>query len=473
MNIKSVIILAFILLSNKTFAQVRKEEENIFVLDDSPTIEEFRQILNLQFSKIITGNTFSNIGNYAAIKTTDETLSFSASVLGKKGNVLTLKASGGAIEGVSGFFNNGKLNTNISGELTYHILINPLSNNSIKRDSFERDKLKNEFQKAQDTYREDTIANNHKKELLDLKIKLEKTEAKKVNINNSLKKILSQIKSQESETVQFKKDSLLYEQEKNELELSIIERQKKEMTSDGYFETLREKINIKFDEATTEINTKVINQAIEGINIYWISIGYGIRNDGFKLFDSSLSFENQIEKKEALTHKFNIAISHYNWRNNSNSTYWSTGASFKLGNNLASLDNNKIKDFYTVSTNPNRESFLEQSVFVGEFENNLKELKLFFDYYKFFKISDANNLAIHLKPAFLVIEKNKPNTSLWSGIVLPFKKSDEQSSFLNLEIFYSLNDLFNTSASKDNLLGRNMIGLSATLPINFYNPKLK
>ncbi|WP_345425869.1 hypothetical protein, partial [Actinomycetospora chlora] len=65
------------------------------------------------------------------------------------------------------------------GRLTYHILINPFSNKSIKRNSFERDRLKTEYQKTEDTYRADTIANNHKKELLDLKVKIEKFNIKK------------------------------------------------------------------------------------------------------------------------------------------------------------------------------------------------------------------------------------------------------------------------------------------------------
>ncbi|WP_345425866.1 hypothetical protein, partial [Actinomycetospora chlora] len=72
-----------------------------------------------------------------------------------------------------------------------------------------------------------------------------------------------------------KRDSLLYEVEKNELDLNIAERQKKEFESEEYFLAAREKIDEAFDKAKEDNNSKVVNQAIAGINIYWISIGYG------------------------------------------------------------------------------------------------------------------------------------------------------------------------------------------------------
>lgn len=472
MNTKLIFTVPFLLLLTSLCAQTKQNDIDAFVLNDSITRMEFRQILNLQFSKLITGNTFSNFGNYASVKTTDESLSISASILNENGNIVSLKVSGGATEGVTSFLNNGDLNTNISGELTYHFLINPFSNNTIKRNSFERDKLRDELQKAEDTYRADTIANKHRKELLDLKVKIGKTITKKGVITDSLEVVSERFQMNPTEKLKFKSDSLEYEADKIELDIILLNRQKKKIENDEYFEFTKEKIEQKYDEALIENNKKAINKAIEGISLYWISFGYGIRNDAFKLFDSSLDYANQIQKKEALTHQFNIAISHYNWESFSNKdTYWSVGASYNLGNNLTSLENIKIKDFEEVSTNPNRESFSDQSVYVGDFEDNLNELKVFFDYYKFFKISDTNNFALHLNPTVLARENNKPTTSLWSGIVLPFRKTDDTSSFLNLEIFYRFNDLFNTSDSDDSLVGRNTIGFSATFPINFFKPK--
>ncbi|WP_430412321.1 hypothetical protein [Kordia sp.] len=472
MKIKLIAGIAFSLLLTSMSAQEKQNKIDAFVHNDSITHKEFRQILNLQFSKLVTGNTFSNIGNYASIKTTDKSLSLSASILNKKGNIISIEASGGATEGVTSFFNNGDLNTNISGKLTYHILINPFSNNTIKRNSFERDKLKDELQKAEDKYRTDTIAIYHKKELLDLRIKIDKAVTKKAVINDSLSTVLARHKTNPIQKLKFKIDSLLYEVDKIELDLILFDREKKKIENDEYFEAKLEKTEQKYDKAIIENDKKVINQAVEGISLFWFSIGYGIRNDGFKLFDSSLDFTNQVKKKEALTHQFNIAISHYNWESFSNKdTYWSAGASYKLGNNLTSLDNIKVKDFEEVSTNPNRESFSEQSVFAGDFENDLSELKVFFDYYRFFKISNTNSFAFHLNPIVLIRENNKPTSSIWTGIVLPFRKFDDTSSFLNLEIFYSFNDLFNTADSNDSLIGRNTIGLSATFPINFFKPK--
>ncbi len=473
MNRILLLSITLLLLITSVSAQVEQDSIDAFVLNDSSSRKEFRQILNLQFSKLVTGNTFSNIGNYASIKTTDKSLSLSASILNKNGNVLSLEASGGATEGVSAFFNNGDLNTNISGELTYHILINPFSNNTIKRNSLERDKLRDELQKAGDTYRAETIAIEHKKELLDLKTKIDKAITKQNAIKDSIKAVSTRIKTSPIEKLTFKRDSLLYEIDKIELDLGLLDRQKKKIESDKYyFETAQEKVEQKYDKAIDENNEKVINQMIEGISLYWISMGYGIRNDGFKLFDPSLDFTDQVQNEEALAHQFNIALSYYGWESFSNKDiYWSVGVSYQLGNNLNSLSNLKVKDFEDVSSNPNRESFSEQSVFAGDFEDNLNELKVFFDFYRFFRTSRKNSFAFHLNPSLLTRENTKPLTSLRTGIVIPFTKTDDATSFLNLEIFYDFNDLFNTSDNDDSLLSSNIIGLAATFPINFFKPK--
>lgn len=472
MKVLLIVIIIFSQFLTCLNAQVRLDSIDAFVLKESITNKEFRQILNLQFSKLITGNTFANIGNYASIKTTDETLSISASILNKNGDIISFEATGGATEGVFDLFNSGDLSTNISGQITYHIVINPFSNTTIKRNSFERDDIRDELQKIVDNYNAETIAIEHKKELLDLKFKLDKVMSKKVAMGDSLKSLIAIHKANPTEKLKLEINRLTYEVDKVKFDINTLNRRKKKIENDKYFEYAQEIVEQKYDKAIIENNKKVINQAISGISLYWVSIGYGIRNDGFKLFDLSLDLANQIQKKEALTHQLNIALSHYDWENSSNKDiYWSAGASLKIGNNFSSLDKLKIRDFQESASDTNRELFLEQNVFVGDFKDNLNEIRMFFDYYKFYKTSSMNNIALHLNPSLLVRENTKPITSLWTGIVIPFKKTEETSSILNFEIFYSFNDLFNTSESNDGLIGRNTIGFSAIFPINFFKSK--
>lgn len=473
MNIRAFLISILLLLSTSSFSQSNSQKVDALVNNDAITKKEFSEILSLQFSRLVTGNTFSSFGNFASVRTTEESLSISASFLNKKGHVLSVEASGGATEGVAGFFNNGDLNSNISGQLTYHILINPFSNNTIKRNSFARDNLRDELKKGEDTYRAETIQIKHQKELLDVTDKINKGQIKQKTINDSLKAVSQLFNANpDSQKLKFKRDSLLYEVDKIELDLDLYRREKSKFEAEKYFDIQQEKTEQKYDSLIISNNKKVIEQGIEGIEIYWLSFGYGIRNDGFRLFDSSLEFTNQIQDEEALTHQFNASVSRYVWESfSSKDFYWSLGASYRSGHNLTSLQNLTVRDFQEISTNPNRESFSDRSVFSGNFEDNLNEVNIFLDYYKFFKVFDKSSFALHLNPSFLARENNKPTTSFRTGLVLPFKNTSNTSSFLNLEVFYSINDVFNTSNSDESLLGRNIIGLAATFPINFLKPK--
>lgn len=470
--------ILLILLIFSSFINAQKEIDSTKVLskktssEDSITRKEFTKILNLQFSKIITGTNFANFGNYASITSTDESLKVSASFLGKKGDIISFEASGGATEGIAGFFNNGKLNSNISGKLTYHILFNPFSSRSVSRNSFERDKLREEFEKIENTYKADSIAVEHEKELLDLIAEIVKSEQKGSTIQDSLTAVLSRLNIKRNSKDLFKLDSLKYEKEKISFDLDVLSKKREKVESDDYFLEKLEKLNQKYDEDLLANEKKVIAQAIRGINICWISFGYGIRNDGFRFFDKSLELDNQIKKMEAATHEINFAVSHYNWQSYSpTDIYWSFGASYRLGNNLGALENLKVRDSESISSNPNRESFTDQSVFVGDFQDNINEITLFFDYYRFFGQSDQSNFALHINPSVLYKDGSRPLTSFQTGLVIPFKKTDDQSTFLNIEVFYKLNDFFNTSDSENSLLGRNTIGLAATFPINFLTNK--
>ena len=119
-----------------------------FSLSQSSNVneEEFKSILNLQFSKIITGNSFSNFGNFATISTDEKSLKAGLNIVENKGEILNLNISGGATKGVSDIFSNGELNSNISINASYH-WISPFGEIKVGRDTKIRDSLKAEEKK--------------------------------------------------------------------------------------------------------------------------------------------------------------------------------------------------------------------------------------------------------------------------------------------------------------------------------------
>jgi hypothetical protein len=202
------------------------------------------------------------------------------------------------------------------------------------------------------------------------------------------------------------------------------------------------------------------------VKFSWFSIGYGVRNDKFKYFDSSLELSKQVMDTTYTSHNIRFAYSHYDWSSaRKTDTYYSFGFNLGVTSDLSRLSKREIKDIRTVSEDPLREAIATQSVFEGDYKEDVKELTTFMDYYLFY--GQRRTVAIHLNPKVVITDNRKPASSFKFGVLVPFQKSDDQTSIINLEVFYQLNDVFNTLESKKSLLGRNAIGLSATFPITF------
>lgn len=197
-----------------------------------------------------------------------------------------------------------------------------------------------------------------------------------------------------------------------------------------------------------------------------------MKNNEFKYFNKDVDFENQIKKDSYTTLKLSASISHYKWTNYKKSDiYWSLGLNYALGDNLNSLTSVTVKDFETISEEPSRESFTTQNVFTGDYKEDISQLLLYFDYYRYYGNKERSYFALHINPKILFQEESKPVSSLLFGILVPFKKVKDQSSIVNIEVFYKLNDIFNNLESEKSLLNRNTIGLLASFPINFNEPK--
>lgn len=421
----------------------------------------FEKLLSTEFSKIMTGNSFSNFGSYASVSTKDETLTISGIILDSlnTNKVWTYNVSGGVSDGITSAFDNFKLNSNIGASISFNYIINPFKTNRVSIDEASERKINENLEKLRIHFVSDSIDIIAKKELIELKYQKLKLLKKEKSLD-SLYRVYKPKKSS------LRKDSINFAFQKLKHNKSILLNKEKKLTDEEFSNKLFE-LYQKYDKDLAELEKKKEEIKVEDLDITWFSFGYGIRKDKFNLFDSSLTFDKQINDSTTVSHKINLGVSRYRWGNVSKrDIFWAFSTEFQYGSNLSDLTGIEIVDTTPISTTPQREQVKKTNAFVDEFKSGVKRIAFKFDYYSFF--GKKNEFALHLNPKIEVADFVKPTTSFLTGILIPFKDKEKQTSIVNLEVFYQLNDVFNVNNAEIIIFGRNSIGIKASFPITFY-----
>ncbi|HRF17195.1 MAG TPA: hypothetical protein PK977_03470, partial [Chitinophagaceae bacterium] len=130
--------------------------------------------------------------------------------------------------------------------------------------------------------------------------------------------------------------------------------------------------------------------------------------------------------------------------------------------NINSLKKVEIEETLPVNGNPQQAIKKTINAYQGSYEEGIVELTLFCDYYKFWGQSNAL-VGLHFNPTVNYSEKiKKPVTNLYLGIIVPFIDKEKQASKVSVEIFYSMQDMFNDLNNKPK---SSSFGLRAALPI--------
>ncbi len=461
---KKSLLLLFLIKTSLSFSQYTSSEE------------EFQEILNVQFSKIITGNTFSNFGNFASVSTDEKTLKAGVNIFENTGTIVNINVSGGATKGISDLFTDGELNSNISIDGTYH-WISPFGKIQIERDTEVRDSFNIEEEKILKEYDIESMGAVRYKDLTFKELELKKFDdtrtkllGKKNTVSNDAS-LAPTIKQLRVDSLSAEIEVVEYEMLKLEKKVKKLRKEKNEIEGMGLgdeekIDLLKEIARQKRDKKLEALRKKRMASEIEAIKLSWFSFGLNYRNDSFKLFDESMEATKQVIDSSFTSSGFNFAYSHYNWsKSNDFDIFVSFGFSYSNTSNLSSLKSVEVVDTQFTSDDSQREVLQKQSAFLGEFKENIEQVMPFVDFYMFY--GRTRTIALHINPTLLARDFQKPTTSVKLGLLVPFQKVDKQTSVVNLEIFYRLNDIFNTSESQETLLGRNTIGLQATFPINF------
>ena len=514
---KCLLVLVTLMMTTLSFSQ----ERNVAINKENLT-----EVVNSQLTKILTGNSFSNYGKYISVSTSGK-FSFNGLAISKNNFIWSYEVSGGATNGIQSIATNGTLNSNVGGNVTMHKVVNIFKDENGKttnRIAVVDDLSKSKsllFSELKTKFLSDTLDLFFGKELVAINVKLEgleklqsklkqrllqvrrhtsfrvdslKTEIKlrkdKVrslldDIKNvvitknqgmaSIHVIKEEIRKLKVHIERTKKglspkiDSINYAIQRGKFDLEQAKKAKKTVTSLEYKDTKILARIIKFQNDSVAL-LKKNDYKVEYTDLTWFSFGYGFKNDAFKLFDDTQPADSQIIKESYTSQEVNIGLSRYRFNvPNKNSFLWSLGLTYNHTTNLGDLDTRQILDTKVVSTNPLRESIKKQDVFIGNLEKGISRVNVFLDYYAF--LSKENVMALHVNPRTTYAEGQKPISSLHFGLLLPFKKSKDQSSLINVEIFYRLNDVFNIAESERSLLARNTIGVQAQFPLNFLTHK--
>lgn len=458
-QLKAIIALLFFafILNLETFSQNQKAGNN----KDSLPDPIFKRVLNQQFTNLITGQSKTSIGNFAAIDLKDAEVSFAGSSIlkskekskSKHNSVLTIKASGGISDGVFAIFENSKLNTNVALDLQYNFL-RPTGNSLTYYDTSAQQILK-KIEQVKEEYELKMIAIREDQPKRLLKMELQRM--------GELKKALDTLKMREGPGM--KRDSLDYEITK--LAYLIKKQQEKVDSFPGpseltYELTLWRNLQLKNLKQSGELT-------IYGFKLGWFSVGYKVHNNSFKVFNSVAAFSQQVSDTDFVTHEARIQYSYYRWTRELFKTFFfDVGAAFSYEDNFSSLE--KVELSETSEYGPvsgARTSVSKYNVYKGIYERNLKGLRLYGDYYRF--LFTDNVAALHANLEFKARDTEKPKWNALLGFFVSFKNAKEENAVVNAELYYNFVDLFRTVDTELKFFERNNFGIRFSFPITFKN----
>lgn len=440
---------------------------------------EYRQYLTKALSSFSSGNSFSSLGNFVSLSTTDESLKANVFLLNKEStSMYSFTLSAGYANGISAIVNEGKLNEKISFSAEYRIL--PGNKLQITDyDSNEREKLRRDIKELEE-------AND--KEILKV-IETLQSGIEDFSQNEELCKLSDSLDSQLRKLYANKKENKLrysrdtvFQKDINAMEKRLL-RYRKELDDklfskidyDFYYDEVA-RLNEKKNEKKNEIVEKIDAIQAKVFHLRYLTLGYSATREDFTLFLPENSLDKQIREEDYVTQSFTIGYSLASnlkgVKNNSAKDakfgikrLLSGGVKFSLTNNIARLKKWDVVDSQIINDSTNRTLMREQNVLLGEYRKDIKGLTFYSDNYIF--LNEKGTYAIHVNPEHSILEFQKPVTTIRLGILVPFKKLDEPKTKVNIELFYHMRDIFNNVLDEDSFQRRNQIGIQASFPFNF------
>lgn len=421
-----------------------------------------KRLIYKEFANIINPESNNLIGNFASIDTKDAKLDFAGNIVFKNGSILGIKANGGISDGLFSIFSNTEFNTQFGADIQYNFF-------------FHKKKAIEYFRSDHSKYKKQEVKLNQEYKIK--KIELEQENAKN-ELNIEIVKIQSEIKKKEKTvndigkligdiTITLNKDSLALQKkklqidlEKQNLELVYIQDQLTKIPSKPQQVTeLNNWYNLRLDSIESNIK-------ISGFKLGWFSVGYGISNNSFKLFDSSSAFDSQISKHNFLSHSVKLNYNYYRYTPVAYKSYFiSIGVKYSFEDNLPSLTKVEISETESYGPNNERKITDKYNAYKGAYDDGSHTVS--FNTHLYYFLFKDNKAAFHIYPEEKIAIGIEPVTNLGFGFLFTFKNKTESGNIVNIEPYANLFDLANNRHSEESLGKRSDYGLRVSFPFNF------
>ncbi|HEX8360966.1 MAG TPA: hypothetical protein VF613_12700 [Longimicrobium sp.] len=425
--------------------------------------EVYAHLLQRQFSSVVSTQSGAVLSNFAAIDLKDGQASFAGTTILGGGVVLATKVSGGATDGLVPILRGSEFNAGVGVGAQLHLLSRKNS------PSFRR--LGTWIVYDTDTCHryEATVA-----------------AADRDTLYRALERKGGFLqKTRELDLIRFGRRLATLRTERDTLAITKVDIPVARLRSDSLSVEIEKAV---FDSAsraaqvipgpeTQQANAlRRRNQILErardslklvGFNMGWISLEYRVDNVGFRLFDPTAAIEVQVSKQSFATHSAGVRYSRYHFSSAAYETdFWSVSALVSRGHNLAELSKSEITDRSSfVSGSTERIAERKYTVHTGDYRRGVTTLTLAGDYYRF--LFNRNQGAVHVYPSVALQDGGPTVYNAGFGFLITARKSAQDASVLNAELFYDLTDLTNARDSEDDLFERSGIGLRLSFPITF------
>ena len=204
--------------------------------------------------------------------------------------------------------------------------------------------------------------------------------------------------------------------------------------------------------------------AVIGFHINWFSIGYGVSNNSFRLYDPTQAFDKQFSSTSFLTQELRLQYNIYKKEEFGNTYFLSFWLKGSIADNFESLTKNDFEEISTdTSSTTVRNNIKKFSAYSGDYKQDLQRLTFGMDWYYFLT---GNTMAIHFFPKYTIIQNLQPETSLGFGLLMPFK--NEKKDVINAEIYMNTPNVFRTNGiTQTNFFKRSEYGIRFSVPIVF------
>jgi hypothetical protein len=408
--------------------------------------ETFERVIHERFSALLGPSSSGVPGSYASLDIKDAEATFASTIVPKTGPLIGIKAHGGTADGILSAISNQSVSPKFGADVQLHFLRD--TGQVVQFETLSCEAYYAAIAKSEDDYalRKVEIDANYRTVL----------QASEVAALD--KKLGDLAKAIDDAAVPSRRDSLRVELLKAmELKRQVMNRKVPTQSAQ------RQASN---DQRSAELRKARDLLKVVGFTVGWWSVGYGVENAAFRLFDPSQPLGAQLTKRSYVSHGGSLIYSHYALGAFPGETrFWSVSGRLSWENNLGSLTKLDLTDRTTYGSTPNeRVAEKKFAAYQGAYAQDRKAFRLGGDYYRF--ILDGDQGAVHLFPAITVKDGTRAAYAMGVGYLLTARKGAD--SYLNAELYYNLTDLTDSQDSGQKIWGRSDLGLRFTFPIAFY-----